>query len=130
MCVALGLALAALLAQLLQLEHAFWVVLGTLIGFAIGAAFLAVFLAAYAAYAASVVGVVAGQAAFTILVLILFNLIAPVGWQLVVVCVEDVAVGIGVSVADAANAANAADRPNRQQVVSQQSLRRRCVRQH
>jgi uncharacterized membrane protein YccC len=129
---ALGLASAVLLAQLLQLEHAFWVVLGTLsglrsnalatgrttlqallgtlLGVAFGAAFLvvvgthatvlrvalplAVFLAAYAATA---VGVVAGQAAFTILVLILFNLIAPVGWQLVVVRLEDVAVGVGVS---------------------------------
>ncbi len=130
---AIGLALAVLLAQFLQLEHAFWVMLGTLsalrsnalatgrttlqallgtlMGVALGAAFLvvvgtqatvlrvalplAVFLAAYAAGA---VGVVAGQAAFTILVLILFNLIAPVGWQLVVVRIEDVAVGLGVSV--------------------------------
>jgi uncharacterized membrane protein YccC len=131
--VALGLALAVLLAQLLQLEHAFWVVLGTLsalrsnasatgrstlqallgtlLGIVFGAALLvvvgtsatvlrvvlplAVFLAAYAA---SAIGFVAGQAAFTVLVLILFNLIAPVGWQLVVVRMEDVAVGVGGSV--------------------------------
>jgi uncharacterized membrane protein YccC len=131
--VGLGLALAVLIAGLFQLNHAFWVVLGTLsalrsnalatgrttlqalvgtsVGFAIGALFLvvvgtntnvlwvilpvAVFLAAYAA---SAIGFVAGQAAFTIVVLILFNLITPVGWRLGIVRVEDVAVGVGISV--------------------------------
>ena len=131
--VGLGLALAVLIAEIFQLNHAFWVVLGTLsalrssalatgrttlqtlagtiVGFAIGALFLvvvgtsttvlwvilpiAVFLAAYAA---SSIGFVAGQAAFTIVVLILFNLITPVGWQLGIVRVEDVAVGVGISV--------------------------------
>jgi uncharacterized membrane protein YccC len=131
--VGLALALAVLIAGLLQLNHAFWVVLGTmsalrsnalatgrttvqellgtLVGFAIGAAFLvvvgtgttmlwvilpiAVFLAPYAA---SSIGFVAGQAAFTVVVLILFNLITPVGWQLGIVRVEDVALGISISV--------------------------------
>ncbi|HEX6555289.1 MAG TPA: FUSC family protein [Ktedonobacteraceae bacterium] len=131
--VGLGLALAVLIAQLFQLNHAFWVVLGTmsalrsnalatgrttlqalagtLIGFAIGALFLvvvgtgtsvlwvilpvAVFLAAYAA---SAIGFVAGQAAFTVYILILFNLITPVGWQLGIVRMEDVALGAGISV--------------------------------
>ena len=131
--VGLGLALAVLIAGLFQLNHAFWVVLGTLsalrsnalatgrttlqalvgtlVGFAIGALFLvvlgtsttvlwvilpvAVFLAAYAA---SAIGFVAGQAAFTLVVLLLFNLITPVGWQLGIVRVEDVAVGVGISV--------------------------------
>ena len=131
--VGLGLALAVLIAGLFQLNHAFWVVLGTLsalrsnalatgrttlqalvgtlVGFAIGALFLvvvgtgttvlwvilpvAVFLAAYAA---SAIGFVAGQAAFTVVVLILFNLITPVGWRLGIVRVEDVAVGVGISV--------------------------------
>ena len=131
--VAVALSLAVLIGRLLQLEHAFWVVLGTLsalrsnalatgrttvqaiagtlVGFAIGAAMLvtvgttptvlwavlpvAVF---FAAYAGSAIGFVTGQAAFTILVLVLFNLIAPVGWQLGVARVEDVAVGAAISV--------------------------------
>ena len=83
---------------------------GTLIGFAIGALFLvvvgtsttvlwmilpvAVFLAAYAA---SAIGFIAGQAAFTVYILILFNLITPVGWRLGIVRVEDVALGAGIS---------------------------------
>ena len=85
--------------------------MGTLVGFTIGALFLVVVgtgttvlwvilpVAVYlAAYAASAIGFVAGQAAFTIVVLILFNLITPVGWQLGIVRVEDVAVGVGISV--------------------------------
>ncbi|HEX6509578.1 MAG TPA: FUSC family protein, partial [Chloroflexota bacterium] len=113
--VGIGLALAVLLARLLQLQHAFWVVLGTLTvlrsnafgtgrstvealagtvaGFVVGAFFtivvgatspvlwaalpVAVFLATYAA---SAISFVVGQAAFTIMVIILFNLISPVGW--------------------------------------------------
>lgn len=131
--VGLGLALAVLIAELFQLNHAFWVVLGTmsalrsnalatgrttvqalvgtLIGFAIGALFLLVvgtgttvlwvilpFAVFLAAYAASAIGFVAGQAAFTVVILILFNLLTPVGWQLGIVRVEDVAVGTGISV--------------------------------
>jgi uncharacterized membrane protein YccC len=131
--VALGLALAVLLAQLLQLDHAFWVVLGTLsvlrsnalatgrttlealtgtvVGFAVGALVtgvsgapsgvlwaalpVAVFLATYAA---SALGFLVGQAAFTVLVIILFNLIAPVGWRVGLARIEDVAVGTAISV--------------------------------
>jgi uncharacterized membrane protein YccC len=131
--VAVGLTLAVLLSQLLRLDHAFWVVLGTLsvlrsnalgtgrttiealagtvAGFAVGATFtalagtnsgilwaalpVAVFLATYAA---SAIGFVAGQAAFTVLIIVLFNLIAPVGWRLGLVRVEDIAVGVGISV--------------------------------
>jgi uncharacterized membrane protein YccC len=131
--VGLGLALAVLIAQLFQLDHAFWVVLGTmtalrsnalatgrttvqalagtLVGFAIGALFLVVvgtgttglwailpITVFLAAYAASAIGFVAGQAAFTVFVLILFNLITPVSWQLGIVRVEDVALGVGISV--------------------------------
>ncbi len=131
--VAVGLSLAVLIARLLQLEHAFWVVLGTLsalrsnalatgqttvqaiagtlVGFAIGAAMLVTVGTAstvlwgvlpvsvfFAAYAGSAIGFVAGQAAFTVLVLVLFNLIAPVGWQLGVARLEDVAVGVAISV--------------------------------
>jgi uncharacterized membrane protein YccC len=130
---ALGLALAVLLARLLQLDHAFWVVLGTLsvlrsnalatgrttlqalagtvAGFAVGALVtavagapsgvlwaalpVAVFLATYAA---SALGFLVGQAAFTVLVISLFNLISPVGWRVGLARIEDVAVGAGVSV--------------------------------
>ncbi len=78
------------------------IVLGGLIVVAVGAdqgvlwAVLppAVLLAAYAPYAMSFA---AGQAAFTIVVLILFNLIQPVGWRVGLVRVEDVAIGASVS---------------------------------
>ena len=39
-----------------------------------------------------------GQAAFTVVVAVLFNLIVPVGWKVGVVRIEDVAVGCAVSV--------------------------------
>ncbi|MBV9282474.1 MAG: FUSC family protein [Chloroflexi bacterium] len=132
--VGVGLALAVLLARLLRLDHAFWVVLGTLsvlrsnafgtgrttlealagtvIGFTAGALFTllvgatslvlwialpaAVFLATYAA---SAISFIVGQAAFTLLVIILFNLISPVGWRVGLVRVEDIAAGVVVSVA-------------------------------
>jgi uncharacterized membrane protein YccC len=84
---------------------------GTVAGFAIGAAFIllvgshgvalwialpvAVFLAAYTPTA---VHFVVGQAAFTIFVLVLFNLLAPAGWTLGLVRVEDIALGTGISV--------------------------------
>jgi uncharacterized membrane protein YccC len=130
--VGLGLALAVLIAGLFQLNHAFWVVLGTmsalrsnalatgrttlqalvgtLVGFAVGTLFLVVVkgttvlwvilpvVVFLAAYAASAIGFIAGQAAFTVNILILFNLITPVGWQLGIVRVEDVALGTGISV--------------------------------
>jgi uncharacterized membrane protein YccC len=120
--------------RLLQVDHAFWVVLGTLsvlrssalatgrttlqalagtlAGFAIGAPYaqlaigdvtlswyvlpLATFLAAYAWGG---VGFVVGQAVFTIYVIVLFSLIAPTGWQLGLVRLEDVALGVAISVA-------------------------------
>ncbi len=55
---------------------------------------LAVLLAAYAPQAISFA---AGQGAFTIVVLVLFNLIHPAGWKVGLVRVEDVAIGAGVS---------------------------------
>jgi hypothetical protein len=54
----------------------------------------AVFLAAYAPRAISFA---AGQAGFTITLLVLFNIIQPVGWEVGVVRVEDVAIGFAVS---------------------------------
>jgi uncharacterized membrane protein YccC len=52
----------------------------------------------FASYAASAVGFVAGQAAFTVTVIIIFNLISPAGWQVGLVRIEDVAVGTAISV--------------------------------
>ncbi len=84
---------------------------GTAIGFAIGAALLlvigsstialwvalpiAVFVAAYAPGTAPFA---VGQAAFTVTVAVLFNLLVPVGWKVGVVRIEDVALGCAVSI--------------------------------
>jgi uncharacterized membrane protein YccC len=51
-----------------------------------------------ASYAASAFGFIAGQAAFTVTVILIFNLISPAGWQVGLVRVEDVAVGTAISV--------------------------------
>jgi hypothetical protein len=84
--------------------------LGTVAGFIVGAALLAgigtnttllwlllplaVFLAGVAPAVISFAG---GQAAFTLTVVILFNLIQPIGWRVGLVRIEDVAIGVGVS---------------------------------
>jgi uncharacterized membrane protein YccC len=84
---------------------------GTGIGFIVGGALLlaigsastalwvvlpvAVFVAAYSPGTAPFA---VGQAAFTVTVAILFNLLAPVGWKVGVVRIEDVAIGCAVSV--------------------------------
>jgi uncharacterized membrane protein YccC len=52
-----------------------------------------------AAYAPRAISFAAGQAGFTIVVLILFNIIAPSGWTVGLVRAEDVAVGLAVSLA-------------------------------
>jgi uncharacterized membrane protein YccC len=86
--------------------------LGTVAGFIIGAALLvgigtntallwfllpvAVFLAGVAPAVISFAG---GQAAFTLTLVILFNIIQPTGWRVGLVRIEDIAVGVGVSVA-------------------------------
>lgn len=85
--------------------------LGTVVGFAVGGALLvvigtgsaalwaalpvAVFVAAYAPGTAPFA---VGQAAFTVTVAVLFNLLVPVGWRVGVVRLEDVAIGCSVSV--------------------------------
>jgi uncharacterized membrane protein YccC len=56
---------------------------------------LAVFVAGTAP---SMIGFAAGQAAFTLTVIILFNIIEPVGWRVGLTRIEDVAIGCGVSV--------------------------------
>jgi hypothetical protein len=83
---------------------------GTAAGFAIGAVLLiaigtaepilwavlpvAVFIAAYAP---GVAPFAAGQAAFTVTIVVLFNLLDPAGWTVGLVRIEDVAIGCAVS---------------------------------
>jgi uncharacterized membrane protein YccC len=50
-----------------------------------------------AAYAATAVGFGASQAAFTINLIVVFNLISPAGWQIGLVRIEDLAVGAAIS---------------------------------
>ena len=50
-------------------------------------------VALIAGFAPEAVSFVAGQAAFTVMVVILFNIIQPVGWSVGLVRVEDVALG-------------------------------------
>src|SRR5207244_12323185 len=129
---AAGLAVAVFIAQRAGLQHAFWVVLGTLsvlrsnalstgwsilsalagtaVGIVLGAGLvlaigtheavlwavlpLAVLLGSYAPRAISFA---AGQAGFTVVLFVLFNLIQPVGWRVGLVRLEDVAIGFAVS---------------------------------
>jgi uncharacterized membrane protein YccC len=127
-----AIAVAVAVAKLTAVQHAFWVVLGTLsvlrssaaatgstalralagtvAGFALGAVLLlaigtnpdalwAVFPVAVlvAAYAPGTAPFAAGQAAFTITVVVLFNLLVPAGWKVGLLRVEDVGLGLGVS---------------------------------
>ena len=129
---AAALTIAVYIAQRAGVQHAFWVVLGTLsvlrsnalatgstivqavagttAGIVVGVALIlaigtneavlwavlpiAVLLAAYAPRAVSFA---AGQAGFTVVVLILFNIIQPTGWQVGLIRVEDVAIGFAIS---------------------------------
>ncbi len=85
-------------------------ILGTVAGFVIGAAILTVIgtsavmlwvllpLAVLGAgLAPAVISFAAGQAAFTITLVILFNLIQPAGWKVGLVRIEDVSLGCAVS---------------------------------
>jgi hypothetical protein len=130
---AAGLALAVAIVETINVQHGFWVVLGTLsvlrsnavgtgasalravggtaIGFLVGAA-LVVGISDHSALlwvilpvavlvagmAASIISFVAGQAAFTVVVVILFNIIQPSGWKVGLTRIEDVAIGCGVSI--------------------------------
>jgi uncharacterized membrane protein YccC len=81
---AVGLVVGALLVLAIGTHHpVLWVVLPC-----------AVLLAAYAPRAISFS---AGQAAFTVVLFVLFNLIQPVGWRVGIVRVEDVAIGFAIS---------------------------------
>jgi uncharacterized membrane protein YccC len=83
---------------------------GTAIGIVVGALLVVVigthdpalwavlpFAVLLAAYAPRAISFAAGQAGFTITLFVLFNIIQPVGWQVGVVRVEDVAIGFAVS---------------------------------
>jgi uncharacterized membrane protein YccC len=50
-----------------------------------------------AAYAPRAISFAAGQAGFTVVLFVLFNIIQPVGWRVGVVRVEDVAIGFAIS---------------------------------
>jgi uncharacterized membrane protein YccC len=129
---AAALTIAVYVAQRAGVQHAFWVVLGTLsvlrsnalatgstilqavagtaFGIVVGVGLLlaigsneqvlwallplAVLLAAYAPQAVSFA---AGQAGFTVVVLILFNIIQPTGWRVGLIRIEDVAIGFAIS---------------------------------
>jgi uncharacterized membrane protein YccC len=51
-----------------------------------------------AAYTPETVSFAAGQAAFTVVVIILFNIIAPHGWKIGILRIEDVAIGCAASI--------------------------------
>jgi uncharacterized membrane protein YccC len=129
---AMALAAAVAVAKVTDVQHGFWVVLGTLsvlrnsatatgstalralagtiAGFVVGGALLVgigtsptvlwiVFPLAVlvAAYTPGTAPFVAGQAAFTVTIVVLFNLLAPAGWRVGLLRVEDVAIGAAVS---------------------------------
>jgi uncharacterized membrane protein YccC len=130
---AVALAVAVAVADLSNVQHGFWVVLGalsvlrtsalstganawralvgTVLGFALGGALIlaigshppvlwAVLPVAVlvASYTPGTAPFALGQAAFTVTLFLIFNLLAPVGWQVGLVRVEDVALGCAVSV--------------------------------
>jgi hypothetical protein len=125
--------LAVAVVEITDIEHGFWVVLGTLsvlrsnalgtgatalravggtaVGFVLGSAVMigvsshTVLLWILLPLAVLVSGVAplmisfaAGQAAFTLVVIILFNIIEPTGWKVGLTRIEDVGIGCGVSI--------------------------------
>jgi uncharacterized membrane protein YccC len=83
---------------------------GTVIGFALGALLLegigtsqtALWVALpiailITAYAPGTTPFLVGQAAFTVTIVVLFNLLVPAGWKVGLLRVEDIAIGCGVS---------------------------------
>jgi hypothetical protein len=83
---------------------------GTVAGFVVGAALLvgigtaqtALWVAlpiaiAVAAYAPGTAPFAVGQAAFTVTIVVLFNLLVPAGWKVGLLRIEDVAIGCAVS---------------------------------
>ncbi len=85
--------------------------IGTVVGFIAGAGLLAVigtdhallwFLLPpailFAGFAPAAISFAAGQAAFTLTLVILFNILQPAGWRVGLIRIEDVAIGCAVSV--------------------------------
>jgi uncharacterized membrane protein YccC len=85
--------------------------LGTVIGFVVGAALLLVIgtgagalwialpiAVLIASYAPGALPFAVGQAGFTVVISVLFNLIVPIGWSIGVLRIEDVAIGCAVSI--------------------------------
>ena len=83
---------------------------GTLIGFVVGAALVVLvgtnsivwwlllpISLLVAGFAPTAISFVVGQAGFTLFLVILFNVLAPVGWHVGLVRTEDVAIGVAVS---------------------------------
>jgi Fusaric acid resistance protein-like len=130
---AIGLALAVGVVEVTNVQHGFWVVLGTMsvlrssalgtgatalrsvggtaVGFVVGSVIMigladhSVFLWVVLPFAVllsgmapSMISFAAGQAAFTLVVIILFNIIQPIGWRVGLTRIEDVAIGCGVSI--------------------------------
>ena len=130
---AAGLALAIAIVEVTNVEHGFWVVLGTLsvlrssalgtgstalramagtaVGFVVGSVIM-IAVAGHllvlwlllpvavlvAGTAPSMISFAAGQAGFTVVVIILFNIVAPAGWRVGLTRIEDVTIGCAVSV--------------------------------
>ncbi len=128
-----GLALAVAVVELTDVEHGFWVVLGTLsvlrsnalatgstalravagtaIGFVVGSALMVAvgghtpalwallpLAVLVSGMAPSMISFAAGQAGFTVMVVILFNIIDPSGWRVGLTRIEDVSIGCAVSI--------------------------------
>jgi uncharacterized membrane protein YccC len=85
-------------------------IIGTVAGFIVGAAllagigtnttllwFLLPLAVLLAGVAPAVISFAGGQAAFTLTLVILFNIIQPAGWRVGLVRIEDIALGVGVS---------------------------------
>jgi uncharacterized membrane protein YccC len=91
-------------------ENAVRGLVGTAVGFVVGGGLVALLgsnpvvlwvllpLAILVAGIAPAISFAAGQAGFTVTLLILFNIISPAGWQVGLVRVEDVAIGVAVSI--------------------------------
>ena len=129
---AIGLGVSVLVAYEFGVQHAFWVVFGTLAvlrsnalstgqtvikaltgtieGIIIGSIIIALlgthetvfwillpFAILFTGFAPSAISFAAGQAAFTMTILIIFNIVEPDGWKLGVIRAEDVALGCAVS---------------------------------
>ena len=84
--------------------------LGTAVGFIVGAALLVLVgtnttvlwlllpvAVLFAGLAPAAISFAAGQAAFTLTLVILFNILEPIGWRVGLVRIEDVAIGCAVS---------------------------------